>query len=119
MGCGGSGSNPTSPALAGTYEGTWVNVADATDTGTSTWTIAADGTITGTDTDDSDEGVYTVTGDIDDAGNVDATTRLGEDSDSLTGRLRFDAQNRLTGNLVWDGVPPATYRYTFTRANPN
>lgn len=119
VGCGGSGSNPVSRSFAGMYEGTWVNVNDASDTGTSMWIVAADGTITGTDTETGDGVTYAVGGDIDAAGNVDATTTQGEESDSLTGRLQFDNQNRLTGNLVWGSVPPLTYRYTFTRASPN
>lgn len=117
VGCGGSGSNPVLPTLPGTYEGTWVNVNDPTDVGTSTWVIDMDGTISGTDIDGSDDSSYSVAGDVDNAGNVTATTTLtgSEETNSLTGRLQFNAQSKLTGNLVWGSVPPLTYRYTFTR----
>lgn len=76
--------------------------------------------ITGTDVDVSQEFFYTVFGNVDSSGNVDATTSLvgGEEVIALTGRLQFDSQNRLTGELVWNSVPPLTYRYTFTRTTP-
>lgn len=116
-GCGGSGSNGTAPRLAGSYEGTWVNVDDAEDAGVSSWTIAENGAITGTDIDVSQEFQYTVFGNVDSAGNVDATTsRIGADEViGLAGRLQFDDESRLTGTLVWDSEPPLTYRYTFAR----
>lgn len=122
VGCGGSGSNGTAqPQLAGEYEGRWVNIEDPADSGISSWTIGENGSITGTDVDDTEEFFYTVFGETDDAGNVDATTSLvgEEEVISLTGRLQFDSQNRLTGELVWNSVPPLTYRYTFTRSNAN
>jgi hypothetical protein len=121
-GCGGSGSNSgTRPQLAGSYSGTWVNVDDAEDIGVSSWTIGEDGRITGSDIDVSQEFSYTVFGTVDAAGNVDAVTSLigGEETIELTGRLQFDAQGRLTGDLHWASEPPFTYTYTLTRdANP-
>jgi len=46
-GCGGSGSgsSTTVSAFDGTWSGTYTNVSDATDTGTSHWTIKANGNI--------------------------------------------------------------------------
>ncbi len=114
VGCGGSGSTET---LAGSYQGSWMNVADATDVGTSTWTISPNGQINGTDVDGPDDSSYTVSGQIDGLGNVNATTSLvgGNETIPLTGRLERDSQGRLTGDLVWASNPPSTYRYTFNR----
>lgn len=118
-GCGGSGSNPTSNprAFAGEYQATWVNVADAEDHGVSTWTIGQNGQISGNDFDVSGEFSYIVFGEIDSSGNMNGnTSRVGaEEVIQLSGRLQFNDQNQLVGNLVWDSVPPLTYRYTFTR----
>lgn len=91
---------------------------DPTDIGASSWTIDENGRITGSDNEVSQEFSYTVLGTVDKSGNVDATTSLvgGEEMIRLTGRLQFDAQGRLTGNLVWGSEPPSTYSYTFTRS---
>lgn len=117
-GCGGSSSTGT-PArtLAGEYQATWVNVADAEDHGISSWTIGQDGQIAGNDVDVSGEFSYIVLGTTDASGNVNATTsRIGpEEVIALTGRLQFDDQGRLVGDLLWASTPPLTYRYTFTR----
>jgi hypothetical protein len=122
VGCGGSGSNAgTRPSLAGSYDGTWVNVDDPEDIGVSSWTIDKDGRITGSDVDVSQEFSYTVFGTVDDQGNVEAVTSLvgGEEVIELVGRLQFDSQGHLTGNLEWASEPPFTYTYTLTRgANP-
>jgi hypothetical protein len=119
VGCGGSGSNSsTAPrTFAGEYTATWVNVADAEDHGVSTWTVGQNGQISGNDLDVSGEFSYIVFGEIDAAGNMEGnTSRVGaEEVIRLSGRLQFDNQNQLVGNLVWDSVPPLTYRYTFTR----
>jgi len=118
IGCGGSSSKSTVRALKGTYTAEWVNVADAEDKGSSSWFIDSRGEISGTDTDVSGEFVYTIYGNVDPVGNVNATTsRIDvEEVIGLTGKLQSDSQGRLVGELKWASTPPLTYRYTFTRS---
>lgn len=93
-------------------------MTDAEDHGVSAWRISEDGAISGSDIDVSQEFSYTVFGNIDRSGNMDgATSRVGEEEViGLAGRLQFDNEGKLTGDLVWDSNPPLTYRYTITRA---
>jgi len=116
-GCGGSGSgsSTTVSAFAGTWSGTYTNVADATDTGTSHWTIKANGNIEGTDVDPVAHVTYATVGSIAADGTVTATsTPTGGASVPLSGTLTMTATG-LGGNLVWAATPPLTYTYALKK----
>jgi hypothetical protein len=116
-GCGGDSATGSNP-FAGTYQGTWVNVDDATDAGTSTWTIHSDGRVTGQDIDPNEDITYNLNGTINWRGDLETTSTPTEgDSASLDGRLMFDQNRKLTGVLTWGVQPPLDYRYTFTRVS--
>jgi hypothetical protein len=101
--------------FAGTYHGTWVNVADSADAGTSIWTVSASGAVDGTDTDPGRDTTFHVVGHLDTFGNLTSTsTPVGDSPSSLDGPLQFNSSGNLTGILVWGVVPPLSYRYTFT-----
>jgi len=115
-GCAGNSSSLNADRFAGTYHGTWVNVDNASDAGTSTWTVNANGTVDGTDTDPGRETTFHVQGHVDALGNLTSTsTPEGEAASSLTGPLSFDGDGKLTGVLVWGVTPPLSYRYVFTK----
>lgn len=114
-GCAGS-SGSTGTRFPGHYTGTWVNVENASDAGTSSWTIASDGTVTGQDFDPGRDTTFNITGQIDGEGNlVSQSTPVGGEAASLNGRLGYNSSDQLTGILVWGGEGTQSYRYTFTR----
>lgn len=115
-GCAGSNSSLSAARFAGTYHGTWVNVNDASDAGTSTWTVSSTGAVDGTDTDPGRATTFHVVGQIDAFGNLQSmSTPAGESAASLDGLLQFQSNGDLSGILVWGVAPPLSYRYTFTR----
>lgn len=107
--------NDASP-FAGSWTGTWVAIDDPEDAGTSRWEISSTGQITGLDFDPAPIN-YTVTGTIADDGAVTtvATPNNGQGPSNLNGKLAFEPNRRLSGNLVWGVLPPITYRYSFAR----
>lgn len=115
VGCGGnSGSNPV--RYEGTYTGTWVNLENGEDQGTSTWTIESDGTVDGQDFDPGRETTFHVQGRIQSNGALTSTsTPTSGEPASLNGTLSFNNANQLTGTLVWSAEGTQSYRYTFTR----
>ena len=115
-GCAGSNSSVTPSAFAGSYTGTWVNTTDATDAGTSLWSVDSEGRVDGQDFDPVRGTTFHVVGRIDAAGHlISNSTPTTGSSATLNGDLAFNAQSKLTGQLVWGVVPPLTYTYTFTR----
>lgn len=107
--------NDASP-FAGSWTGTWVAVNDPTDAGTSRWEISSTGRITGLDFDPAPI-TYSVTGTIADDGTVAtvATPNNGTAPANLNGKLAFEPNRRLSGDMVWGVLPPITYRYSFAR----
>jgi len=106
---------------AGTWTGTWVNVSDASDHGTSTWTIQSSGAVSGTDIDPTLGISYHVAGTITKEGQLTSTATptptVGAPA-SLNGTLALGTgNNSLAGDLVWGVSPPLTYHYTLTRSN--
>src|SRR5688572_31919800 len=116
-GCGDT-SGVEDKGYAGEWEGTWVNISDASDQGTSTWIIKNTGAVSGTDVDPALGVTYQVLGTISGQGQVNstATPNDGSGAASLNGALAVgDGKDSLSGNLTWGVTPPLTYRYTFTR----
>ncbi|MCW5942412.1 MAG: hypothetical protein KIS66_09285 [Fimbriimonadaceae bacterium] len=103
--------------FAGVYSGTWVQVGDPTDAGTSNWTVRWDGQVEGTDLDPGRGTTFAVAGKISEGGDLVtvSTPSDGSGAAGLTGRMAFDADGKLTGILTWQVTPPLQYRYTFTR----
>jgi hypothetical protein len=115
-GCAGDAS-VTPSRFQGSYTGTWVNVADATDAGTSTWHVDSTGNVTGQDHDAGDAIIYSLSGQLDNEGNLTSlsTPNNGDPTASLNGPMQINNQGQLTGLLVWGVEPPLTYSYTLTR----
>lgn len=115
-GCGGSSSSVSVARFAGSYHGTWVNQADASDAGTAAWTVSSTGAVDGTDTDPGRDTSFHVVGTIDALGNLTSTSTPAEGAAAtLNGALGFDGDSKLTGILEWGVAPPLSYRYTFTK----
>ena len=118
VGCAGSSSTDTraTSRFPGHYLGTYVNVADPTDFGTSDWYFENDGMVQARDVDGTDFTVYIGSGRIDAAGNLDATSvPHGGTPVPLTGNLKFNLNNELTGNLLYSDTTAATYTYTLRK----
>jgi len=117
LGCGGNGDSSSSASkFAGTYDGTWVHVGDATDTGPSLWIVDNDGHVQGYDDDPGRDTTFLVVGSIDSAGNLSTVSTPGSgEAASLNGKLTLDGTGKLAGVLVWGTTPPLSYQYTFQR----
>jgi hypothetical protein len=100
----------------GTYDGMWVNVADAQDRGTSVWSVDSSGNVRGEDFDPRNEITYEVVGRIDEEGHLTSmsTPDNGDAPASLDGTMQTD-NGWFTGELVWGVEPPLSYTYTLTR----
>jgi len=116
-GCAGQSASVASiPRFAGTWEGTWTNVADSTDAGTSTWTVNGDGTVDGHDFDAGRSTTFHVVGSISGTGALSSvSTPLTGAAATLNGPLSLSDNNHLSGVLVWGVSPPLSYQYSFTR----
>jgi hypothetical protein len=116
-GCGGStGPTAQTARFAGTWNGTWINVDNATDAGTSLWTVAADGTVDGHDYDSGRQTVFHVVGSINALGNLTSvSTPTNAGPASLDGPFTFSGNNQFSGILAWGVTPVLNYRYVFTR----
>jgi hypothetical protein len=115
IGC--SGDNIVVPSrFTGMYDGTWKNIADAQDQGSSVWSVDSSGNISGEDYDPRNNITYHVVGKIDEAGRVTtvSTPDNGQPASSLNGAMTSE-NGWFTGQLVWGVEPPLTYNYTFTR----
>lgn len=111
LGCGGStGLSP----YANVYSGTWVNIDDSTDQGTSNWTIDLDGKVNGQDNDPGRETTFDVEGHIDNNGNlVSTSTPVDGSPASLNGPMHLE-NGKLVGTLTWGVDPVSHYDYVLT-----
>jgi len=117
-GCGG-GSSSLTPMnrFAGTWTGTWTNVNDATDAGTSTWNVGDKGAVDGQDFDPGRATIFHVVGNITESGVLTSTsTPAGGSPSTLDGTFELTAGSHISGVLIWGVVPPLSYQYTFTRS---
>jgi hypothetical protein len=114
-GCAGEAAVGPSP-FAGNYTGTWVNVGDPADAGTSAWSFDGAGQLSGQDFDAGRETTFTVRGTIQPDGSFVSTSTPdnGDPAASLNGTLHRQQNGSLSGLLVWGVDPPLTYTYTLT-----
>ena len=115
-GCGGSSATAPMSPFVGTWNGTWVNVSDATDAGTSTWTIDSNGNVDGQDFDPGRSTTFHVVGAVTPVGVLTSnSTPTGGSPASLNGTFKFSTSAKFAGILAWGVTPVLNYQYTFSQ----
>ena len=116
VGCGGNGTGTSlsTDRFAGTYSGVWINVDDATDSGTANFHFGANGVMTGEEFDPGGVQSGTLVGTIDATGNLTSVLTEETEVSDFNGRLALDGSGTLSGILVWQGPPLISYRYTLS-----
>ncbi len=116
VGCGGASSSLASHPYTGSWTGTWVNISDPADAGTSEWTVDSSGLIDGHDFDPGRTTTFHVVGNITESGALTSnSTPAGGSPATLDGQMRFSSANHISGTLAWGVSPVLSYRYTFIR----
>jgi len=101
FGCGGGGSDNSTPSpFAGRWLGNW-NSAALSQNGTADVTIATNGALTGTIHNNQSGSNGTESGSISNAGQVSGTAQYpGQQATSISGTMTINGQGHLVGNLV-------------------